>query len=133
MSKILSPEQFAQALRNMPGMPENAPAESVRHYDGAARAARSALPQMPNLGFFSSGRERIAAFLSVCKHLDTMVERKDISQDEALLSLLLMMASDKGFLKAFTAFTNWAPQLRSDLTTNSETADYYWRSLRGTY
>jgi hypothetical protein len=133
MSTLLSPEEFAQALRNMRGMPESAPAESVRYYDGAARAARSALSHMPSLGFFSSGSDRIAAFLSICKHLDTLVQRKDISQDEAILSLLLMMVSDKGFLKAFTAFTNSVPQFRSDLTTNSETADIYWRSLEGRY
>ncbi len=133
MSTLLSPQEFRHALRNMPGMPENAVAECVECYDGTARAAQRVLPQMPNLGLFSSQRDRIAAFLSVCKHLDTLVEQKEVSQNEALSSLTLMMLSDKNFHKAFKAFTNWAPQFRSDLTTDSETADMYWRACRGSY
>jgi len=126
MSTILSPQQFSQALQNMRGMPQEAVAECLRHYDGAARGARSALPRLPSLGLFSSERDRIAGFLSVCKHLDTLVEQNEISKEEAQVSLYLMTVSDKSCWRAVKAFMNWAaPRFRDDLTTNSETADTY--------
>jgi hypothetical protein len=134
MGAILSREEFSNTLRGQRGMtPENV-AESLRLYDGAARASSSALPDMPNLGFFSSQTERIGAFISSCKHLDKLVEQGKISTEEAIIAISLMAFSDKNFFKAARAFLRWGvPRYRDDLTTDSEIADYYLRNTAVSY
>ena len=74
------------------------------------------------------------AFLTVCQHFDSLVERSEISRDAAQVALILLKFSDKSFYRAFKAFTNWAvPRFRQDFTTNSETADAYLRCMVSPY
>jgi hypothetical protein len=132
MGAILSQKQFSETLSEQRGMTAEIVAECLRLYDGAASAAHSVLPNMPGLGFFSTKQERVAAFISACKQLDRLVEDGRVSRDEALNAIGLMTLSDGNFLKATKAFTSWAvPRYREDLTTNSETADYWLRSNVG--
>jgi hypothetical protein len=100
-------------------------------FEGAARASKSALPLVPKLGFFSSQKEKIEAFLTVCHHLDKLVANGSITQPEAQMAIQVMMVSSKDFDKAMREFTNWAvPKWRpfNEYTTNSITADRYLNS-----
>lgn len=74
-----------------------------RSWCGASDAAVIALDQMPSIGF-ASIKKRMAAFLAVCRHLEDMKRRGEITAEEAFLALFIMRVESLAFSKACIMF-----------------------------
>lgn len=106
--RIVTQEEFAQTFRKMPGVTNDMIEELCSSYGRASVAAQRVLPQVRELGFFSSRSERIDAFQLVCCGLDECVDEEIITQDQAQVALLILFASNDSFAKAMKAFCNFA-------------------------
>ena len=97
-------------------------------FESIAEAAEKAWNAMPSIGF-NSVRGRINCFLSVCRHLDSMVENHLIDEQGAQISIIILALEDKKFRKAVSMFNLRAPRygLR-DKVELSETAQVFLAS-----
>jgi hypothetical protein len=105
-------EFIALARRGNPSLTGAEP--EFETYEEAAEAAEKALKAMPGIGF-ASIKKRFNAFVTVCWHLDAMVERgEECSSSDAQLAILILRMSNKPFMKAAIAFDIQGPKLRTN-------------------
>ena len=110
---MISQDEFAAILqRSGVYSPSDAVLLEMR-WPEASAAASSALAAMPGIGMLSVTL-RMNAFLAVCRHLDSMVDRSEVSSEGAALALEIMRLSDKAFLKAITMFDGRGRRLSAD-------------------
>jgi hypothetical protein len=79
-------------------------------WDVAARTADVLESQMPSIGILSESK-RIGCFLSVCTHIDRLMESGQLTLDAAMLALLILQVTNKDFLKAYGLFMHRAPNI----------------------
>jgi hypothetical protein len=87
-------------------------------FDEIARAASEADAAMPGIGFFSVAN-RMNCFMSVCRHLDSMVADGRINPSDTQFVLMVLRFKNKKFLKAITMFDvrgrRYGPAARADM------------------
>ena len=128
MSGILSLVDFQNAARAASGW--NDIEFLSQYYAGASLAARSVLPRIPKLGFFSGSTERTQVFLDTCCHIDLLIEAGEIDDNDAQMAILLLNYSDNNFHRALAAFVKYAYPFRGrPIASNSPTATRYFETL----
>ncbi|NPD68715.1 hypothetical protein HN018_13110 [Lichenicola cladoniae] len=95
--------------RLIPDYDENHP--DLNSYDDAAVAAEEVRRAMPGIGFASMSK-RYNAFVAVCRHLDSMIEKGELTADGAQLAIVILRVASKPFVKAAVAFDIYGPRLR---------------------
>jgi hypothetical protein len=130
MAQILTLEELKAAYQQIPGVTADVLNETMRYYEGARFAAEKTLPQLPQLGFFSSSDERVNTFMHACVILDDLVALDCATPTEAFLALYFMMFSDKSFKRAMKAFGNRYYRARHTAgPTSSKIANHFIRCM----
>lgn len=100
-------------------------------YDESLPVARTALNSMPSIGFMSSSK-RLAAFFSVCRHLENLVLKGHCDLTQAIFSLALLRKSSSDFRKCIDLFDSMAPRISLlERSSMSRVARTYLASLEG--
>jgi len=100
-------------------------------YDQSLPVAQTALRSMPSIGFMSNSK-RLAAFFSVCRHLENLVLRGHCDATQAIFSLALLRKSSSDFRKCIDLFDSMAPRIGLvERSSMSRIARGYLASLEG--
>ena len=108
---MISKTEFIATIQRQ-GSPFTGNEAEFKNYDQAVAAAEKVLVAMPGIGFASIGK-RYNTFISVCRHLDALIQKDEISLSESQLAILILRLSSKPFLKAAIAFESYAAGLRA--------------------
>ena len=86
--------------------------EDIGNFETLIDVAAQARAQMPGIGFLSVQR-RLSCFLSVCRHLDVLMERENISIGQTQLVIGILRLKDSTFSKAVGMFDIRGPRFRA--------------------
>lgn len=92
---------FFETMKRTGSLADGERAALDRDFEEALEIAVAAKHRMPSIGFMSA-RQRLNAFLAVCRHIDDI--RGAATVDVVLLALLILRLRDRAFLKAITMF-----------------------------
>lgn len=75
----------------------------VDDFSALRNAVDGILNRMPSIGFLSP-RRRLRCFMTVCEHLDSLIERGLLTLDDALMALDVLRLESRKFRKAVRMF-----------------------------
>jgi len=99
---MMTEEEFLEAVKKSGFDVVGLDAE-WENFDSLAKAALKVREKMPGNGFFSV-YGRINCFMSVCRHLDTMIEDGDLNLSGSQIVLIILRLKDRKFRKAIGMF-----------------------------
>jgi hypothetical protein len=129
---IISKDEFIRRLTKMgladePGIFE----EIDRDWDLAMQVAGILKSEMPGIGVLSE-RKSIRCFLSVCSHVDRLIESKQLTFETATLALLILRVTSSNFSKAQGGFMYRAPNISwQEALSLPKTALEFFKAARG--
>jgi hypothetical protein len=105
---MMSKDEFVSILKRG-GSEIDGSEPEFRNFDAVARLALSVQAAMPGIGFCSASR-RINCFVAVCRHLDALIDAREIDLTQSQFVISLLRIKNKAFRKATVMFDFHAPQ-----------------------
>ena len=101
-TRLLSRDEFIRRLGKDITLYPNEIHTIKKHWDSITATAASLLPQIPDIGFFSS-RKRLQAYTAVEQRLTAMTQQGTVDKQLSGYILLLLSYSSRKFARAFDA------------------------------